>query len=559
MAGLFLAGPLYAADRPPEPPQSSNADVLDERVQKASRKELLSKEPTPPVLKVEEPEKRPPGDLVRKFFVREVLLKGNYSLPTSEWAEPLSRFRGREITLQEVQALATKIEADYRRRGYVTTVVYIPPQKLENKTLTIQVVEGKMGELIIEGNRWVSESRIRSRWNIPKGAPLQYKEMQAALRNLNRNPDCAVQAILFPGKETGTTDIHLKVRDRFPLHFGTSWDDYGVQSTGHKRTGLSLRWTDFLIPDASLLGGVILGAHFQATYGQYLVPLNRYGTSAIFGFSASQAKPSQSYKAQDIFGTSKTYSPGLRQLLYSSASLESYAEAGFDFKDSHTQDITGVRRKDRLRVPYADLSLRYLDRWGFAGGSQRFSFGVNGLGATSENNPYAGRAGAKPNFFKYEGNLTRSLVMRNKLQMLLKLNYQISPDKLLAQEELYLGGANTVRGYPEGDYLADQGLLSGVECRYPILSFFPGELKIKKFDFRKDIEGTAFVDYGYGQLRGASTSEVRSRSLLGAGGGVRIRVINNIFLRLEGGQALGDAPLTGSSRTRFHFLIQSET
>ncbi len=547
---IFLGAARLFAEEPQQPPHSSEADVIDQRAFEESRSEVLKtkRKKKPLIKKAPEPEK-PKAEGELKFFVREIVLQGSRLIPPEELRPFLKPFEGRELTLTEANRLAKLLQQEHRRRGYITTLVFVPPQRVESGRLTLTVLEGKFGKLYIEGSRWFSDQAVRRYWTLREGEPLQYEELQKSLRRINGNPDRQAQIVLRPGKEAAATDVYLKIKDKFPGHGRFQYDNQGSKTTGRRRYGFMARYNNALIPDSIFLIGTVFGKDFGAIYAQYLVPLTSFGTQAIFGFSHSQAAPKREFKGSDVHGDSSSYSISLRQALMQTDRLAANLSFGFDFKESRSRDVSGVRRRERLRVlrPAADLT--EYDSKGYTLLSNQFGFGLNGLGASGEGNPLSGRVSADPSFVKYTGSISRILRMPFGSRTSFKLDYQVSLDKLLSQEEFYLGGAGTVRGYPEGDYLADQAVLFSFEYLFPIpLPFW----KIPA------LEGVVFFDEGYGRLRGASAAEFKKRHLMGLGGGLRIRLKEYLSARVEIGHAIGQEPLTESDHTRLHFQLQME-
>ena len=124
---------------------------------------------------------------------------------------------------------------------------------------------------------------------------------------------------------------------------------------------------------------------------------------------------------------------------------------------------------------------------------------------------------------------------------------------------MYIGGATTVRGYPEGDYLADIGYILNFEYLIPSY-LIPESLQLPYAErpLRQQVQNVLFADFGYGRLRGASARETYSRNLLGIGGGLRVHLYRNIYARTEWAYALGNHPKTAQDRFRFHFRLQME-
>ena len=112
-----------------------------------------------------------------------------------------------------------------------------------------------------------------------------------------------------------------------------------------------------------------------------------------------------------------------------------------------------------------------------------------------------------------------------------------------------MGGATSVRGYPEGDYFADEGILARLDYLVPVFLLPKGRLQ----DASKFV---LFLDKGYGPLRAVTGEERTTRNLLGVGFGLLFQPGKGFSARLEWGFSLGDRPLTDDSRRVIHFRLQ---
>ena len=113
---------------------------------------------------------------------------------------------------------------------------------------------------------------------------------------------------------------------------------------------------------------------------------------------------------------------------------------------------------DQLRIPYFGFDFSKTDSKGQTTFSPRFNFGTSGfLGASHRNHSTSSRAGTGGFFFKYEQSLNRIQKMFFDSYMSIRTQLQAASHTLASSEQFQLGGADSVRGYPEGDYLADTG------------------------------------------------------------------------------------------------------
>ncbi|MBI2093239.1 MAG: ShlB/FhaC/HecB family hemolysin secretion/activation protein [Candidatus Omnitrophica bacterium] len=536
---------------------ASEADVIGDRIRKEAEEQAKGAPHKEPSIQEAPSPATPSAESEQRFLVKEIIVQGNTVLKAEQLEPLLATVRQHEVTLVELKALADAIEQEYRRRGYLTTLVYVPAQRIEEGRVTLQVVEGKLGQVQVEGQRYFNAKRILWYWPFQSGDLLRYNRIRQSLIRMNEHPDRDVQAVLQPGLTSGTTDVILKVKDRFPLHAGFQWDRQGTQSIGRWRYGPSLRYNNLLGFDDRLLFGGTVGHHFGAAYIHYALPLSPSGTMASFGFSHAQVSPKRQFDEFGINGISQSYSTNLSQPLWDGERLSLQADFGFAAKDSRTVVQSDVSRRDRIRMLTFGPSARWTDLAGRWWIDQKFSFGLKGLGATSQNNPLASRPGADTDFFKMNLEIVRLQKMPWRTQALLSFETQLSPSKLTTQEELYLGGAGSVRGYPEGDYLADQGFLVRAEYLVPWI-FLPDHWHLPKSPtpLQDQVHFVGFFDRAYGKLRAITGDEQHSRNLMGIGSGLRLQMEDDLSARLEWGFNIGDDPLTSDSPSTIHVSVR---
>lgn len=546
---LLSPSPLFAQNES-EIPAGSSAEVIETKVREDSEEELLEKKPPEPVPITEE---RPPEEKkVVSFFIRKIYLKGEQILEPEILESLLQRYEGREITFDDLNALGKELEEEYRMRGFFA-VVYVPPQKIENQEVTLEVILSRMGELRIEGLRYFRPSKTLSYWKIPRGEILRYDKIRASIRAMGENPDRSVKPILQAGKEQQTTDVLLRAEDRFPLHLGYQFDNQGAKLTGHERSGFTLRHNNLLKLDDIFLIGTVFGNNFGALFLHHLIPLTNFGTRLAYTFSHAQVNPQKEFKIYGINATSETYTLSLLQQLLATDRLLLDTHMAFDFKEKYTRVQSAPSVWDRLRVISLGGDLLLKDTSGNWGFKQDVAFGMSphgdGFALTSRQ--------AESSFFKYTFTAKRVQKLPYDLRAVASFSGQLSPDKLTPQEQFFLGGATTVRGYPESDYGADQGILSNLEFWSPFFVVPSGwRLPFASEPFREQLQLIAFLDYGYGRLQSPNESEHRSANMLGIGGGFSLRFKKYISTRIEWGVPIGDKGLTEAGHSQFHFRLK---
>lgn len=434
--------------------------------------------------------------------------------------------------------------------------VLVPVQEVKEHTVILQVVEARFGKLTIQDHKFFKKERLYYYWKIGSGEILRYGRLSKSVQMMNKNPDRRVKANLRAGKKPGTTDVFLSATTHFPVHLFSTFDREGAIATGRSRQGYGLRHNNFFGFDDILLSGYTFGRDFSGLYTYHLLPVSPQGASLLYGFSRSTSIPTKEFTKDGIKSTAKNVTLSLRQDLYKKDSYWGEIFLGFDAKDKTTWINTGTFSRDRLRI--FTTGAHFITR-GFKSNSSHsmeYSQGVDAFGASSQGNPLASR-GAKSNFAKFNVASRYKRILPLDMEMNLKFKTQISSTKLVSQETFNLGGIDSVRGYPSGDYLADNAVSGSLELLVPAF-FLPQNWRLPYAEnyIRNQITPLAFLDYGWGMRRGALPTEKRSMNLVSVGTGIRLSLFNQAVLRLEWGFPLaGNRPVTETARSRFHFSI----
>jgi hemolysin activation/secretion protein len=557
LAAIALLFPLSstAYSQPPQGGTAATDQVM--RDQKKIERRMV----TPPKKTFEmAPEAAPVEEGGQKFYVKKIELKGCESVKPEEFADIMKKYEGREVSMGELDAMTKEIEREYLKRGLITAV-FIPPQEAKESIITIQVVEAKMGELLVEKPPFYNEQVFKRYWQISPGETLRYDKMSRSLQMMNKNPDREVKAALKAGKKPATTDVILTSKTSFPIHFSFALDNDGSISSGKYRTSLGGRNNNLLGLDDTLVAGTMFGDRFKGNYIYHNIPLTNFGTSLLYGASDSYSKPNKDYDQYDMRSYANNENMSIHQDIYRKDEYIGEVYMGFDFKDKvvyansggpDAPNNAGTINKDRLRVLSIGGSWikRTSDSVLYISGE--YDQGLRILGASPAGNPYASND-ASSVYPKFLLNLTERSRLPLGLQINWKLRTQFAAEKLTPQEQFSLGGIDSVRGYPPSDYNADTAFLTSYELLVPAILIPSGwRMPYSERTLKEQTSGVLFVDYGYGQRRDSR----RAKNMTGVGLGLRVNVYDEAIVRLEWGWPVGDKPITEAPRTaRLHFSI----
>lgn len=526
---------------------------LDRSIKDRVEKKLIPLPEKIPEIK-EQPQKEAPKG--PKILIKKIDLQGLESFSPEDFSFLTEKYENREISLEELNTLAKEIQKEYLRKGIISAC-FIPPQDIKDNVVIIKVIEAKMGKLIIGDHKYFRKKRLNYYWNNPPGEVLRYDSLFKSLQLMNKNSDRNVRSTLHAGEEPETTDVHLDVTTHFPLHLSASFDKEGSISTGKNSPSLGFRYNNFLGWDDSLITGYSWGRDSSSIYFYHTIPISNFGTSILYGYNYGKSFPKKQFTSLLVDSRSRNSSIFLYQDIYRNNNYLGDIYFGLDVNDKTTKTIAGTLSRDRLRI--LRLGTKFLNR-----GSGYFTlfkheisqgtnlFGARKKGPLSSNN-------AKSDFTKANLTIDHRHTLPLSCQVNVKLTGQLSGTRLTPQEQYYLGGIDSVRGYPSGDYLADNAFQANFEFLFPSF-FIPKNIRLPylKKSLKDSTIALIFFDYGWGTKRGESATNKKTVNFKGIGAGVRVQLTNKAILRLEWGFPVGDDTLTEKGDSRFHFSLDFE-
>ena len=557
---LALGMPSLFAATDADPKESAGAEQSFFQQEQEFRKQVLQRRLEERAkVEIEAPEKAEGLKEGKAFRLTGVFLTGNDSIPSEVFAPLIGKYTGKEVYLSDLRALATDIKRYYRDAGYIAAYVYLPPQTIVDGKVEITVIEGKLGAITVTGNKWFSEKVVKRFLRFSSGQVLFYENLRNALYFINKHRDIQTKAILKPGQESGTTDLEIAVKDKFPVHPGVDVNNLGTSNTGKTRVGFSLTDTNLFGQMDQLSSRYQLGSHVWAVGADYNIPVHSSGTLVGIGYSHSSVELGGDFESLGINGAATTYSIYALQPLIRKSWAEATLNLGFDWKSAKNTTLEVKSGVDELRILNLGMNLEFTDRWGKTYFPNSFHEGFSGfLGASRKNDPGATRPGTGGQFFIYRSSLMRYQRLPWGMMYAFRGQMQLTNDPLAPSEQLRLGGAFAVRGYPEGEYLADYGAFMTNEIYIPTY-FFPKDWKLPRSQepLRQQIQGVPFFDFGGGALRKPMTGEKDNRTLAGTGLGIRIRMFDKVYARIQWATPTGSKASNGSE-TAFYYGVSAE-
>jgi hemolysin activation/secretion protein len=486
----------------------------------------------------------------QKVLVKNIEVSGVKLLEMKEIDAIIRPFEQHTLAMKDMQEVANRITDAYRQKGFITSRAVLPPQKLDDGVLRINVVEGFLGNISVSGNKYFSSRLFVRRIGLRSGDAFNYAKLQTNLSTINQYPDRNVKTVLTPGKAPGTTDLVLNVKDNLPIHAGLSWDNYGSKYLKRQRYQGTLTHNNLTGHDdiMTLTYQTAAGREtFRLNSLRYLFPLTN-ATQIGFSAGTTQLRLGKEFYDLNARGKSKIYSLFMTNSLIKNDTYELSLESGFDYKDVFNFEFEEETSRDRLRILKTGLKLDISDSFnGRTIINNEISQGFpSRWGALEKHDPRASRAGSGGTFTKNVLDILRLQRLPHSVMLLLKAQQQFASRTLASAEEFQIGGISNVRGYPSGEAVGDTGVSFTSELSFPVY-FIPKGVKVpwSKARVYDSLRLSAFYDWAEATLRQVPAGEAKSRNLSSIGCGLRFDLPENFSARLDVAWPLDDFPADG--------------
>ncbi len=516
----------------------------------------------------------------KSIYVQQIRLEGNTLIPKYRVDLVTKKYTARELKFDDLLELNKELTALYRDQGYITSRVYLPPQKVELGILRMEALEGELRPIALEEGTFFKSRAILPRLRIDDFEKLNVKRIKNDLARLNENPDLGLSAVLSPGKDPGQTELRLKVDDRVPFHITPFFDNLGRDVIGKERLGVSIAANNLLgFGDRNTTTLSWTDSSFGVS-NNYDFPIGPFGTRLGFSYARSQFRIRDSFSALDLRSSAEIYTPYISQEFFRNENLILSGDLNFDFKNIGTTASGIDVSKDRLRILRFGFNFDEQDPYGLSSMRHEFAFGFDVLGATGDRyDVLRSRIGSGGDFFRYTGFGNRVQYLPKGIVSLTRVIGQISPSLLNSAEQLQIGGAFTVRGFQEGQFIGDSGFMLSEELRFPLF-FIPyywrvplnkyglptrfgigGRETISVYSVRDNIKLVAFADMGgvFSVPRSINGGLNISSFALGVGAGLRVNLFKFLVARVDLGIPVLYTETPGATNDLvLHFGLSSE-
>jgi len=489
----------------------------------------------------------------------------------------LAPYIGTGKDFADVQKALEALEKAYTSRGYSAVQVILPEQDISDGEVEFEIVEAKIGKVVVEGNKYFDEANIRA--SLPRVQPAQAPNIfhiSDNLRVANENPAKQTTVLLRSGSEEGQVDAVVRVSDERPNRLSVTLDNTGTQQTGLFRLGVGYQNSNVFNRDHVLNMQYVTAPndddrvnrltlypskHVFIFGGQYRIPLYRQGDSVEFSAGYSNVNSGIVANLFNISGSGSIFGARYNQNLQKRGDLEHKLSYGLDWRGYKSEvkqiDVAGAGLVPDVTVHPVSVTYAGTYRKGetdstfYASLNQNLAGGNDGGTGAFQGDPFvipvrpAARAGANPRYFAARWGFNHNRALPRDWQFRVGMSGQLTRDTMISGEQFGIGGADSVRGFLEREIVNDNGYRGTTEFYTPDLSRFVPVTGGR-------VRALVFYDWGAVRRIRPAVLELHGQHIGSAGVGVRFSRGTNFSIRLDAATVLDSGGLQKIGDVRVH-------
>ncbi|WP_251140665.1 ShlB/FhaC/HecB family hemolysin secretion/activation protein [Rhodoferax sp. U11-2br] len=490
------------------------------------------------------------------FDVFEYRVEGTTLLPTIAVERAVYPHLGEKKSLADVEKARDALEKAYHASGYLTVLVTIPQQKVNDGLVRLVVTEAPVDRLRVVDSRYFLPSDIKA--GVPELAEDKvpnFQDMQTELTALNRSPDRRITPVLRPGKTPGTVEVDLKVQDELPLHGNMELNDRYSQDTSRTRLSASLRYDNLWNKQHSLGLTVQTSPNNpkenKVFSANYTMPLSGGDFLAFYGVKSDSDVAAVG--TLSVVGRGTVL--GLRYIhpLPGSEDFFHSASFGADYKDFDQSVELLDSGGFNTPIKYLPFTLGWDATWLNEASTSKLglSFNFHLQGLVGEEQQFADkRFKGRPAYAYVRGNASHEWIAPQGYGLEGRAHWQLAGQPLISNEQFAIGGADTVRGYLESAALGDRGVAISMEATSPNLANLLPALN----ESSASLKALAFWDAASVQVIDPISATERF-TLSGAGLGLSLKGWSGVDMSLVWAYPLKAIGNTHRGDHRIHFNL----
>ncbi len=487
-----------------------------------------------------------PNAVSRGLDVGAIAIIGLQTMAPGDFAAVIAPCIGKRMDEDDLSELTNSIAKRAQADGLPFATAQIMPQRLRTGVISVQVDEGIIDEIRLEGH---DHAGVRAALApLASGKPVRTAELERRL----------LLATDFDGVRI-TGRRYIRENGRGILIISVAYNRFAARATlANEGTRVIGREQLTLVAD---INGVLDAddsvsftwsstpaepGELQFGRVRYQRRITRSGTEVIATGALALTRPGAYLAPLDIRSRSWQAGLSLQQPLIRRRSHSLWLQADFNLRDLR-QTLRGALSRDERIVTARGSLFGYT---ALLGGRLRGSISVTqGLGilnASGPDNSFATRLDADGTFTTLGFSSDWTGAVAGPFNLRLAMQGQLASQALPVSEELGLGGTGFLRGYDWFERSGDEGIMGQAELRYGLNRPLPAIRRAELY---------GYVDGGTVSNREAGSG---GGTLASGGGGIRVDFAQVVSAGLEIAVPLtGERYDTGDRRSRINFRINT--
>lgn len=516
-AALLASTTSGFAQQPPNVVPNAAASPADDFMRRQAEQDLEQRlralgDATPREVAPNAPEQVGPTTDAAKgpcFAITRVEVEGVTLLSSQTLAPQLASYQNKCIGLADINVLLKDITSLYMDAGYITSRVYVPEQDIaKTKVLRLVAAEGSLSDIYLNGKPAAFPGLIATAFPGLKGKPVNIRDVEQGLDQVNRLSSNNAKTSMLPGKEPGASILNVENKPGLPWHFSVANNNLGQKSTGYSRSSISFRMDNLVnLNDLVSLTYEHTGPDYpwpndgtgqsNSISGSISVPYGYWSFTLNGSYYKYRSSVPGQYSDIDTSGKSKQLGFNVDRVILRDKDSITTINAGIAYKATDNFLMGNLIEVGSREYSVANLGISHSRRmlgglWVF---DLSYNQGLGVFGATKRGDPGAGDA--EPEFSKFTGtiNVTKPFQLASQnFQFSTLINGQYSPDNLYGAEQISLGGYSNVRGTRDSILFGNNGLFTRNEVTWRTLPWKDSELLTKRLG---ELRPYAAIDYGH--------------------------------------------------------------
>jgi hemolysin activation/secretion protein len=448
---------------------------------------------------------------------------------TAEGKRRLEPFLGREISRDVLKEMRNEALSALNDQGEFAVRAEFPKQDVSTGVVVLFVSVPTVEKLEVKGNRWEQADFYEKQTDLSEGMRFNSAKVLDQVAWLNRNPFRYAEVVVAPGKETETVDVDLLVKDRWMFRPFVGSDNTGTNLTEQTRLFTGVSWGK-AFGRSDLLTYQYTTApnrnRFYAHTGSYQIYLPWKHELTFFG-GFSEAHPNIPGFRHDGISVqaSMRYAIPFKPLYELKQHTFTW---GIDYKNLNS-NVFFIESVDQVPVVANQVNISQFF-FGYAWKKQMMAVKAEllisparWLPNQSEQRYHMLRPHSSVQYAY--GRIAVADIYGKNMKFAWTFRGQAATGPLLPSEQFALGGYDTVRGYIERLFLADNAFCINTELRATRACFFD----------KDELMVLVFSDFGYGHNYQSEVGDQKSQYLWSVGPGFRYNILPYLMFRADYG------------------------